>query len=194
MEEDLVLRQLPDSPDSDHELTEYRLIEGERAQIYSTDGTLLREYSGFYEAEIPKEDWPVVGGQVLVHYHVNDTAFSKKDLVTAARFNLLEIRVISRSMVFSMKRRGKAWPDPRTLAARYDRLENDSRLTDAIEMIETSPEFLKNSWDPELDLLKIRTGYISRQLAKEFGLIFHARRLRRVAAAGRRYQPGISGP
>ena len=190
---ELVCRGPVAALDSEHELAEYRLIEGERAQIRSTTGKLLREYSGFYETEIPEEDWAVIEGQVLIHYHINDTAFSKKDLIIAATFNLLEIRVISRSMIFSMKRRGKIWPDPHTLAKIYDRFEQDSRLVDTVELIGTSREFQETSWDPELDLLKIRTGYISRQIAKECGLVFHARRLRKVTPSARGYSPGIFG-
>ena len=193
MESGFVCREPVATLDSEHELAEYRLIEGERAQIWSTDGVLLREYSGFYEPGIPEEDWPVIYGQVLVHYHVNDTAFSKNDLIIAATFNLSEIRVISRSMVFSMKRQGTRWPDHEKLAELYDRCERDSRLVNTIEMTETSPAFLESSWDPELDLLKIRTVCISRHIAKECGLEFHARVLHTTLAGGTGYHTGIPG-
>jgi len=155
------------------DVTGGRCIDGSRAQVFSTTGELLRDYSGFFEIEIPEDDWPAIAGQVLVHYHENDIAFSKGDFITASLFNLAEIRIISRELEFSLKPRKKSWPAPRTLARKYDKYWNNPSLLETIERVMTSPEFLESSWDPERDILKIRTRYICNQLAKECGLAFH---------------------
>ncbi|WP_292349877.1 hypothetical protein [Methanoregula sp. PtaU1.Bin006] len=97
-------------------------------------------------------------------------AFSKKDLLFAAEYQFSEIRLIGRSYIFSLKTTDRNWPDPESLARQYDEIDNSTDLVDLLERIRNSPELLENSWDPEVDILQIRSDIICKKIAGIFHL------------------------
>lgn len=154
----------------ERELTECRLVEQDPVRIYSVSGNLLREYPDFCEIDIPESDRPVIRHQIMIQCHESDVAFSKKDLLFAAEYQFSETRLVGRSYIFSMKPTDEGWPDPVVLARQYDEIDNSADLVSLLETIRNSPELTENSWDSEVDLLKIRTDIICKKIADAFHL------------------------
>jgi len=154
----------------EQELTECRLVEGEPVRIYSGSGNLLREYPDFCEIEIPEPDRRIIRDQIMVQCHESDVAFSKKDLLFAAEYQLSEIRLIGRTFIFSIKPTDMGWPDPAIFARQYDEIDTGADLVNLLEGIRNSPELRENSWDPEVDILKIRSDIICKKIAGIFHL------------------------
>jgi hypothetical protein len=154
----------------EQELTECRLVKREPVRIYSVSGTLLREYPDFCEIDIPESDRVVIRHQIMIQCHESDVAFSKKDLLFASEYQLFEIRLIGRSSIFSMKPHNRVWPDPRVLAMYYDEIDTSADLISRLEETKNSPALAKNSWDPEVDILIIRSDCICKKISEIFHL------------------------
>jgi hypothetical protein len=179
MEKEPLFRSPENILRNEQELAECRLVEGDPVRIYSASGTLLREYPFFCEIEIPESDRAIIRNQVMIQAHESDVSFSKKDLLFAAEYRFSEIRLIGRSYIFSMKPAVGSWPDPVTLARQYDEIDTSANLVSLLEGIRNSPELFENSWDPEVDLLKIRSDIICKKIAEIFHLEY-----RKVPYAG----------
>jgi hypothetical protein len=168
---DVSLFQRPEGIlENEQELTECRLVERDPIRIYSTSGTLLREYPDFCEIDVPVADRQVISHQVMIQGRESDVAFLKKDLLFAAEYQFSEIRLIGRSFIFSIKSLDRSWPDPAILAEEYEGIEKSSDLAGLLEKIRNSPQLRENSWDPEIDLIQIRSDIICKKIADIFSL------------------------
>src|SRR5208337_234922 len=154
----------------EQELLECKLVDEDPVRIYSTSGELLREYPFFCEIEIPESDRQVIRQQIMIQCHESDVSFTKKDLQFAAEYRFSEIRLIGRSYIYSMKTLDRDWPDPGILGRKYDEIDTSADLVDTLERIRNSPDLRENSWDPEVDVLKIRNDMICKKIADAFCL------------------------
>jgi hypothetical protein len=146
--------------------------DGEIARIFSASGELLREYNGFCDANVPDTDRLLIEQGILTYSHPFDTAFSRKDLLFAVDFRLAEIRVFGKSLVYSMKPRGKEWPDRELLGKKYDEIRNSQEFVASLASFRNTDEFMAKSRDPEMDLFRIRRDLICEKLAEELGLVY----------------------
>ena len=158
------------NPRYDQDLMECRIVERDPVRIYSASGSLLREYPGLCELEIPESDRPVIHHQVMEQHRESDVAFSKTDLLLAAEYQFSEMRLIGRSYLFSVKPSGRNWPEPEDLARHYDEILNHPDLILLLERMSTSRELVENSWDPDVEILQIRNDIICRIISAVYGL------------------------
>ena len=157
----------PDATRYAQDLDECILVEGEPIRIYAVTGGLLREYRDFCRKEIPESDRFIISGQVMIQWRESDVAFSKKDLMTAARFRFAEIRLIGRSIIFTLKPANGSWPDPDFLSQKYEEIQRSTALADRLAQAD-SRKFRETSWDPEVDLLKLRNDFICSEISRIF--------------------------
>ena len=175
------------NPRYEEDVMECRIVERDPVRIYSASGTLLREYPGLCELEIPESDRPVICHQVMEQYRESDVAFSKTDLLLAAEYQFSEVRLIGRSYLFSVKP-DKKWPEPSDLARYYDEILNHPDLILLVERISNSPELVENSWDPAIEILQIRNDIICKIIAAVHGLEYQ-----KTPCAGRYPSPETAG-
>ena len=159
-----------ENPRDEQELTECRLIEPEPASIYSVTGTLLRQYPGFCEIEIPDSDRTVISSQIMIQHRESDVTFTKKDLLFAARYQLSEIRLTGRSFAFSLRPGKAGWPDPEILARRYDEFLDSPEIAGILRRVSGTALVANHSWDPEVDILQVRNDSICNKIAALFHL------------------------
>ena len=179
----LRFRRLEANPVLDDDWMEYQIVESEPVHIYSVSGILLRTYPEIFGMDIPEYDQKVIRGQVMEQSRESDVAFSKKDLLFAATYQLSEIRLVGRMQIFSMKPQG-SWPAPEILARQYDECMESQDLVFALQRASTTREIAENSWDPEIYLLRLRNNIICKNIARVFNLEY-----RRDLRFGRYHAP-----
>jgi len=117
----------------------------EFAGIFTSQGELLHGYSGRFNGtlhvEIPDADRSGSRHQILTHNHITDTSFSQRDLETAARLDVAEVRVVGETGVYSMRPSQNGWPDPSIIGDRFREVDYDPEFNSHMLDIEFSAEF-----------------------------------------------------
>lgn len=150
----------------------------ERATILDQDGNVVIDKSGS-KHKVTFSPFEVVRMKdtILTHNHPNESKshwwgaigspFSREDVLAAAQIDLAEIRAVTPTYTFSLKRPEKGWGDVYAIKARYAALskkytqKGKSYVAGAKSMKESSERYDREQLS--------RWHFIVRDLAKEFG-------------------------
>jgi len=132
--------------------------------VFSSNGKLIRMFRGFRSVPIWNRDRQSIEHRILTHNHTSDTSFSRSDLMTAAAFQLCEIRVVGMSGVYSMMPGSAGWPGPGVILETYDAIDEYPGFDRAIAAARRGPE------DVYLELLKVRSDLNCERLADRLAL------------------------
>lgn len=156
----------------------FSIEEGERVGIFSQDGDLLKEVIGELNENLEllsliEEKYRFeFEDTILTHNHPSNTSFNKRDLVSASELHLYEIRVVGQTGLFSMKPMEKKWPLPNAIGKCYDAVDSDPEFQSKLNDIEFDPNFIDNSQDIYIDMLRIRSVLRCKMLATRLNLCF----------------------
>lgn len=102
----------------------------EETAFFSPDGDVVLRLHGITTGDgfftvIPEEMLPRLAGCILTHNHPSGCAFTCRDVREAAFLELAEVRVVTRTVVYSLKPGPEGWPSSESIADRWTMIAHD---------------------------------------------------------------------
>lgn len=159
------------------------LTDDEVTGFFTADGILLLTLRGTCMPRegcrtiIPDSHKEVITGQIMTHNHPSGASFTAKDLMEAAYFSLKEVRVVGRTVVYSMQPGPEGWPSPRRIMETFERMWESPGLMETVgRIVDEKTARMDDTPDSGEQMasirLRVRSDLCCRELAQELHLIY----------------------
>ena len=147
----------------------------EETAFFSPTGSIVLRLQGISTGDgfftvIPAELLARLGGCILTHNHPSGCSFTCSDLREAAFFSLAEIRVVTQTVVYSMKPGPHGWPAAEIIADRWRMIAHDPVFRTDVEALCTACG--NHAADRALCCRRIRVNLLCERLASALHLIY----------------------
>ncbi|WP_319643548.1 hypothetical protein [Methanovulcanius yangii] len=159
------------------------LTDDEITGFFTPDGVLLLRLEGTCVPRegcrtiIPDSRQKAIAGQIMTHNHPSEASFTARDLMEASYFSLKEVRVVGKTVVYSMQPGPEGWPSPRRIMETFERIWESPGLMETVgRIVDEKTARMDDTLDSGEQMasirLRVRSDLCCRELAQELHLIY----------------------